>query len=127
MLGSTYMKCLALSGLLGLFATILGALGDFHVFAQITPAPEKYAGDNNDLTSSNNPSNDGDDGGTGSGSSKPSSSNDDSDTESSEEEQDTFVEKSSGSDSSETERLMRQIINKVNRDFAAVGLPSFGW
>jgi hypothetical protein len=121
------MKCLALSVLLGLFATILGALDDFHAFAQITPAPEKYAGDNSDQSSSNNPSNDGNDSGTGSDSSEPSSSNDESDTESSEEEQDTFVEKGTGSDSSETKRLMEQIINKVNQDFAAVGLPSFGW
>ncbi|HZD35474.1 MAG TPA: hypothetical protein VE130_09740 [Nitrososphaeraceae archaeon] len=117
------MKCLALSGLLGLFATMFGAVSDYHVFAQITPAPEKYGGQ----SSSSSPSDDSDsespssndDGVTGSDSSESSSSSDDSDIESSEEEGTT-------SDSSATDRLMEQIINKVNQDFAAVGLPSFG-
>lgn len=127
MLGSTYMKCLALSGLLGLFATMFGAVCDYHVFAQITPAPEKYGGDINDQSTSNSPSHDSDsespssndEGDTGSDSSESSSSDDDSGIESSEEE-------SATSDSSETDRLMEQIINKVNQDFAAAGLPSFG-
>lgn len=125
MFSSKYVKYVALSGLLGLFATIFGATGDFqnHVFAQITPAPEKYGDSGSDQSSSNNPSSDGDEGGgsSNSDSSESSSSNDDS------ESPDTSEEESTGSDSGERNPLMEQIINKVKQDFAAAGMPSLDW
>jgi len=124
MLNSKYVKYLVFPGLLGLFATMFVAIGDFqnHAFAQITPAPEKYGGSSGDQSSSNSRDDDG--GSNNSDSSESSSSNDDSESQetgSSEEEQDT------DSDSGESNPLMEKIINKVKHDFAAVGLPSLDW
>ena len=65
MFNSKYMKYVALSGLLGLFATMFGAIGDFqnYAFAQIRPAPQKHDGNSNsDQSSLNGPSSDADDG-----------------------------------------------------------------
>lgn len=134
MSSSKYVKCVTLSGLLGLFAMMISAVGDFqnHAFAQITPAPEKYGGSSSDQSSSNNPSSDGDDSGGSNDSDSSESSNSDDDSESqdigsSEEEQDTPAEESTDSDSGNRSPLMEQIINKVEQDFAAVGLPSLDW
>lgn len=134
MSSSKYVKYVTLSGLLGLFAKMIGTVGDFqnHAFAQITPAPEKYGGSSSDQSSSNNPSNDGNDsGGSNSSDSAESSSSDDDseshDLGSSEEQEDNPAEKSTDSDSGERNPLMEQIINQVKQDFAAVGLPSFDW
>jgi hypothetical protein len=62
------MKCVALSGLLDPFATMIGASGDFqnHAFAQITPALLKYDGNSDSgQSSSNGPSSDANDLGSG--------------------------------------------------------------
>jgi cytoskeletal protein RodZ len=135
MFNSKYVKYGALSVMIGLFATMFGAIGSFqnHAFAQITPAPEKY-GDNGDSdeSSSDGPSSNADDGGSSndSDSSESSSASDGSesqDTGSSEEEQVSAAEEGTSSDSSESNPLMEQIINKVNQDFAAVGMPSLEW
>ena len=56
MFNSKYMKCVALTDLLGLFATMFSAIGDLqnYTFAQITSYPQKHddSGDN-DQSSSN--------------------------------------------------------------------------
>jgi hypothetical protein len=53
------MKCVALTGLLGLFASMFSAIGDLqnYAFAQITPSPRKHddSGDS-DQSSSNDAS-----------------------------------------------------------------------
>jgi cytoskeletal protein RodZ len=134
MFNSKYMKCVALSGLLGLFATMFGTIGDFqnHALAQITPAPQKHdSNTDSDQSSSNGPSSDADDGvGNDSpGSSESSSANDDSesqDTKSS-EGQESAADESSDSDTTESNPLMEQIMDKLNQDFADVGMSSLEW
>lgn len=125
MFKSKYVKYVALSALLGVFGTLFGTIGDFqnHALAQITPAPEKAGVSSSDESSSNNPSSDGDegDGVSNTDSSESSSSNDDG------ESQDISEEEGTGPDSSGSNPLMEQIINKVKQDFAAAGLPSLDW
>lgn len=59
MFNSKYVKCVALTGLLGLFATMFSAIGDLqnYAFAQITPSPLKPDDSSgSDQSSSNGPS-----------------------------------------------------------------------
>lgn len=134
MFNSKSVKYVALSGFLGLFATMLGALGDIQnqAFAQITPASEKYGGSSSDQSSSSNPSS-GDDesgGGTNPDSSGSSSSNDDNegqDSDTSVEEEETIEDESMDSDSDEKNPLLEQIIDQVKQDFAAAGMSSLDW
>ena len=134
MFNSKSVKYVALSGFLGLFATMLGTLGDIQnqVFAQITPASEKYGGSSGDQSSSSNPSSGDDEGSDGSNpdSSGSSSSNDDNegqDSDTSDEEEETIEDESRDSDSDEKNPLLEQIINQVKQDFAAAGMPSLDW
>jgi cytoskeletal protein RodZ len=134
MFNSKHMKYVALSGLLGLFATMFGAIGDFqnYAFAQITPAPQKHdANSNSDQSSSDGPSSDADDGedSDSSGSSESSSANDDSESQDtgSTEGQESAADESLDSDTTESNPLMEQIMDKVNQDFAAVRMPSLEW
>jgi hypothetical protein len=132
MFNSKSVKYVALSGFLGLFATMLGALGDIQnqAFAQITPASEKYGGSSSDQSSSSNPSS-GDDesgGGTNPDSSGSSSSNDVNEgQDTSVEEEETIEDESMDSDSDEKNPLLEQIIDKVKQDFAAAGMSSLDW
>jgi len=125
------VKYVALSGFLGLFATMLGTLGDIQnqVFAQITPASEKYGGSSGDQSSSSNPSSGDDEGSDGSNpdSSGSSSSNDDDEGQdgvTSDEEEETIEDESMDSDSDEKNPLLEQIIYQVKQDLAAAGIPS---
>jgi hypothetical protein len=56
MFNSKLMKCVALTGLLGLFAPIFSAIGEIqnYAFAQITPAPQKHDDSNDSDQSSSN-------------------------------------------------------------------------
>jgi hypothetical protein len=132
MFNSKSVKYVALSGFLGLFATMLGALGDIQnqAFAQITPASEKYGGSSSDQSSSSNPSS-GDDesgGGTNPDSSGSSSSNDVNESQdTSVEEEETIEDESMDSDSDEKNPLLEQIIDQVKQDFAAAGMSSLDW
>jgi hypothetical protein len=134
MFNSKSVKYVALSGFLGLFATLLGALGDIQnqAFAQITPASEKYGGSSSDQSSSGNPSSGDDesDGGTNPDSSGSSSSNDDNegqDSDTSDEEEETIEDEIMDSDSDEKNPLLEQIIDRVKQDFAAAGMSSLDW
>jgi hypothetical protein len=135
MFNSKSVKYVALSGFLGLFATMLGTLGDIQnqVFAQITPASEKYGGSSGDQSSSSNPSSGDDEGSDGGNpdSSGSSSSNDDNEGQDSvtsdEEEEETIEDESMDSDSDEKNPLLEQIIDQVKQDFAAAGMPSLDW
>ncbi|MPZ05795.1 MAG: hypothetical protein GEU26_05150 [Nitrososphaeraceae archaeon] len=132
MFNSKSVKYVALSGFLGLFATMLGALGDIQnqAFAQITPASEKYGGSSSDQSSSSNPSSGDDESGGGSNpdSSGSSSSNDDNDgQDTSDEEEETTEDESMDSNSDEKNPLLEQIIDKVKQDFAAAGMSSLDW
>lgn len=86
MFNSKYMKCVALTDLPGLFATMFSAIGDLqnYAFAQITPSPQKHddSGDS-DQSSSNGPSSNADDreSSDGSESSESSSAIDDSESQ----------------------------------------------
>jgi len=131
MFNSKSVKYVALSGFLGLFATMLGTLGDIQnqVFAQITPASEKYGGSSVDRSSSSNPSSGDDEGSEGSNpdSSGSSSSNDDNegqDSDTSDEEEETIEDESMDSESDEKNPLLEQIIDQVKQDLAAAGIPS---
>jgi cytoskeletal protein RodZ len=131
MFNSKYMKCVALTDLLGLFATMFSAIGDLqnYTFAQITSYPQKHddSGDN-DQSSSNGPSSNADDGegSDGSESSESSSAIDESESQDTDgsERQDSAADESSDSDTTESNSLMEQITDKVNQDFAGVGMPS---
>ncbi|MGH9983649.1 MAG: hypothetical protein ACRD8W_06790 [Nitrososphaeraceae archaeon] len=132
MFNSKSVKYVALSGFLGLFATMLGALGDIQnqTFAQITPASEKYGGSSSDQSSSSNPSSADDEsgGGTNPDSSGSSSSNDDNEGQgTSVEEEETIEDESMDSDSDEKNPLLEQIIDQVKQDFAAAGMSSLDW
>jgi hypothetical protein len=132
MFNSKSVKYVALSGFLGLFATMLGALGDIQnqAFAQITPASEKYGGSSSDQSSSSNPSSADDEsgGGTNPDSSGSSSSNDDNEGQgTSVEEEETIEDESMDSDSDEKNPLLEQIIDQVKQDFAAAGMSSLDW
>ena len=154
MFNSKSVKYVALSGFLGLFATMLGALGDIQnqIFAQITPASEKYGGSSSDQSSSSNPSSADDEsgggtnpdssgsssnpssaddesgGGTNPDSSGSSSSNDDNEGQgTSVEEEETIEDESMDSDSDEKNPLLEQIIDRVKQDFAAAGMSSLDW
>jgi hypothetical protein len=132
MFNSKSVKYVALSGFLGLFATMLGALGDIQnqIFAQITPASEKYGGSSSDQSSSSNPSSADDEsgGGTNPDSSGSSSSNDDNEGQgTSVEEEETIEDESMDSDSDEKNPLLEQIIDQVKQDFAAAGMSSLDW
>jgi len=125
------VKYVALSGFLGLFATMLGTLGDIQnqVFAQITPASEKYGGSSGDQSSSSDPSSGDDEGSDGGNpdSSGSSSSNDDDEGQdgvTSDEEEETIEDESMDSDSDEKNPLLEQIIDQVKQDLAAAGIPS---
>jgi hypothetical protein len=132
MFNSKSVKYVALSGFLGLFATMLGALGDIQnqAFAQITPTSEKYGGSSSDQSSSSNPSSADDEsgGGTNPDSSGSSSSNDDNEGQgTSVEEEETIEDESMDSDSDEKNPLLEQIIDQVKQDFAAAGMSSPDW
>jgi len=133
MFNSKSVKYVALSGFLGLFATMLGTLGDIQnqVFAQITPASEKYGGSSGDQSSSSNPSSGDDEGSDGSNpdSSGSSSSNDDNEGQDSDtsDEEETIEDESMDSESDEKNPLLEQIIDQVKQDFAAAGMPSLDW
>jgi hypothetical protein len=132
MFNSKSVKYVALSGFLGLFATMLGALGDIQnqAFAQITPTSEKYGGSSSDQSSSSNPSSADDEsgGGTNPDSSGSSSSNDDNEGQgTSVEEEETIEDESMDSDSDEKIPLLEQIIDQVKQDFAAAGMSSLDW
>lgn len=134
MFNSKSVKYVALSGFLGLFATMLGALGDIQnqAFAQITPASEKYGGSSSDQSSPSNPSSSDDESGDGSNpdSSGSSSSNDDNegqDSDTSDVEEGTIEDETMDSDSDEKNPLLEQIIDQVKQDFAAAGMPSLDW
>jgi hypothetical protein len=132
MFNSKSVKYVALSGFLGLFATMLGALGDIQnqAFAQITPTSEKYGGSSSDQSSSSNPSSADDEsgGGTNPDSSGSSSSNDDNEGQgTSVEEEETIEDESMDSDSDEKNPLLEQIIDQVKQDFAAAGMSSLDW
>ena len=127
------VKYVALSGFLGLFATMLGTLGDIQnqVFAQITPASEKYGGSSGNQSSSSNPSSGDDEGSDGGNldSSGSSSSNDDNEGQDSvtSDEEETIEDESMDSDSDAKNPLLEQIIDQVKQDFAAAGMPSLDW
>jgi hypothetical protein len=132
MFNSKSVKYVALSGFLGLFATMLGSLGDIQnqAFAQITPASEKYGGSSSDQSSSSNPSSGDDESGGGtnpdsSGSSSSNEVNEGQDT--SVEEEETIEDESMDSDSDEKNPLLEQIIDQVKQDFAAAGMSSLDW
>jgi hypothetical protein len=134
MFNSKSVKYVALSGFMGLFATMLGALGDIpnQAFAQITPASEKYGGSSSDQSSSSAPPSSDDESGGGSNpdSSGSSSLNDDNagqDSETSDEEEGTIEDESMDSDSDEKNPLLEQIIDQVKQDFAAAGMSSLDW
>jgi cytoskeletal protein RodZ len=132
MFNSKSVKYVALSGFLGLFATMLGALGDIQnqAFAQITPTSEKYGGSSSDQSSSSNPSSADDEsgGGTNPDPSGSSSSNDDNEGQgTSVEEEETIEDESMDSDSDEKNPLLEQIIDQVKHDFAAAGMSSLDW
>jgi hypothetical protein len=132
MFNSKSVKYVALSGFLGLFATMLGALGDIQnqAFAQITPTSEKYGGSSSDQSSSSNPSSADDEsgGGTNPDPSGSSSSNDDNEGQgTSVEEEETIEDESMDSDSDEKNPLLEQIIDQVKQDFAAAGMSSPDW
>jgi cytoskeletal protein RodZ len=126
MFNSKYMKCVALTDLLGLFATMFSAIGDLqnYAFAQITPSPQKH---DSDQSSSNGPSSNADDreSSDGSESSESSSAIDDSESQDTDgsERQDSAADESSDSDTTESNSLMEQFTDKVNQDFG-VGIPS---
>jgi cytoskeletal protein RodZ len=122
------MKCVALTDLLGLFATMFSAIGDLqnYAFAQITPSPQKHddSGDS-DQFSPNGPSSNADDseGSDGSESSELSSAIDDSESQ----DTDGSASQDSAADETDTTKsnsLMEQITDKVNQDFAGMGMPS---
>ncbi|MGH9912130.1 MAG: hypothetical protein ACRD4W_06785 [Nitrososphaeraceae archaeon] len=132
MFNSKSVRYVALSGFLGLFATMLGAPGDIQnqAFAQITPASEKYGGSSSDQSSSSNPSSADDEsgGGTNPDPSGSSSSNDDNEGQgTSVEEEETIEDESMDSDSDEKNPLLEQIIDQVKQDFAAAGMSSLDW
>jgi hypothetical protein len=133
MFNSKSVKYVALSGFLGLFATMLGTLGDIQnqVFAQITPASEKDGGSSGDQSSSSNPSSGDDEGSDGGNpdSSGSSSSNDDNEGQDgvTSDEEETIEDESMDSDSDEKNPLLEQIIDQVKQDFAAAGMPSLDW
>lgn len=133
MFNSKSVKYVALSGFLGLFATMLGTLGDIQnqVIAQITPASEKYGGSNGDQSSSSNPSSGDDEGSDGGNpdSSGSSSSNDDNEGQDgvTSDEEETIEDESMDSDSDEKNPLLEQIIDQVKQDFAAADMPSLDW
>ena len=85
MFNSKHMKCVALTGLLGLFATMICAIGDFqnYAFAQITSTPQKRCDSNDSDQSSSNGRSiiaDDDEGSDSSESSESSSAIDDSES-----------------------------------------------
>ena len=134
MFNSKYMKCVALTDLLGFFATMFSAIGDLqnYTFAQITPSPQKHDDSNDsDQSSSNGRSIIADDGegSDSSESSESSSAIDDSESQDTDgsESQELAANESSDSDTTESNPLMEQIMDKVNQDFAGVVMPSLEW
>jgi len=131
-----HVKFGALSAALLLSTIILTTidLSQNSVFAQITPAPEKF-GSNGDESSSSDDGDSGNDGNNestgssdsiddGNGDSPDTSSSDDGDspdTSSSEEEDDTE------DDSEQTNPLLEQIRNSVNGALSASGMPGPGF
>ena len=136
MINIQHVKFGALSAALLLSTIILTTidLSQNSVFAQITPAPEKF-GSNGDESSSSDDGDSGNDGNNestgssdsiddGNGDSPDTSSSDDGDspdTSSSEEEDDTE------DDSEQTNPLLEQIRNSVNGALSASGMPGPGF
>ena len=135
MIHSQYIKYGALSGLLLLCTLMLSTDEDNQnsVFAQITPAPEKFGSDESSPNSS--PSTDdsnNEDGSTGSSGSNGDSDEQTTTTEEPDEttiteEQDettttTTEEQDTDTESEQTNPLVEEIMNKVNEALSASGI-----
>lgn len=128
MFDSHYVKYGALSGFLLLYAIMLSTIEDNQnsVFAQITPAPEKFGSDEAAPGSSSSNNEGGDEDSISTESSGPSDDNEGQDTIS-EEGVETTEKEITVSDSEQTNPLLEQIMNQVKEDLTATGMTGFGW